>query len=232
MSELHNQSGQGTEGALEVALFPIPNAVAFPGTAMPLHVFEPRYRAMIRDCVRDGRMIGVCNTARQITPSKPATTLEQSLSSNQASYEPVAVFSAGPCEVIETTEDGRLLVNVSLSRRVRYQNEIQSVPYRIAACTELIDDSDDLSESTVSEIDQLQDRIRGVIFSLLAKQDPEVALRIDSDEWRVMSAEQFSFRVFSFLRFDADLMQNVLESTSPLQRLRMIAAILADHLDP
>ena len=29
---------------LEVALFPIPNVVAFPGVVLPLHVFEPRYR--------------------------------------------------------------------------------------------------------------------------------------------------------------------------------------------
>ena len=41
---------------LEVALFPIPSLVAFPGTIVPLHVFEPRYRQMINDCVRDQRM--------------------------------------------------------------------------------------------------------------------------------------------------------------------------------
>ena len=35
----------------EVALFPIPDLVAFPGTVIPLHVFEPRYRKMVHDCV-------------------------------------------------------------------------------------------------------------------------------------------------------------------------------------
>ena len=33
----------------EVALFPIPDLVAFPGTVIPLHVFEPRYRKMVHD---------------------------------------------------------------------------------------------------------------------------------------------------------------------------------------
>ena len=30
----------------DIALFPIPNCVAFPGTVFPLHVFEPRYRSL------------------------------------------------------------------------------------------------------------------------------------------------------------------------------------------
>ena len=46
----------------EISLFPIPNVVAFPGTVMPLHVFEPRYRALINDAVDQNRMIGVCHT--------------------------------------------------------------------------------------------------------------------------------------------------------------------------
>jgi uncharacterized protein len=35
----------------EIALFPLPNCVLFPGVVQPLHIFEPRYRAMMRDVV-------------------------------------------------------------------------------------------------------------------------------------------------------------------------------------
>ncbi|NIM63848.1 MAG: hypothetical protein GTO30_20030 [Acidobacteria bacterium] len=36
-------------------VFPLSSAVFFPGTTLPLHVFEPRYRAMVRDAQdRDG----------------------------------------------------------------------------------------------------------------------------------------------------------------------------------
>ena len=31
----------------QVPLFPLPKIVHFPGTLLPLHVFEPRYRQMI-----------------------------------------------------------------------------------------------------------------------------------------------------------------------------------------
>ena len=43
-----------------VALFPLPNAVLFPGVPLPLHIFEPRYREMVRDVERgQERLIGM-----------------------------------------------------------------------------------------------------------------------------------------------------------------------------
>jgi len=33
-------------------IFPLPQVVLFPEATLPLHVFEPRYRAMLRDCMR------------------------------------------------------------------------------------------------------------------------------------------------------------------------------------
>ncbi len=37
----------------------LPNAVLFPGTLMPLHIFEPRYRQMLEDSVTGTRMFAV-----------------------------------------------------------------------------------------------------------------------------------------------------------------------------
>ena len=41
-----------------------------------------------------------------------------------------------------------------------------------------------------------------------------------------LDASTFSFRVFQFLRFDADLMQEVLEARSPGARLELIWSVL------
>ena len=35
------------------------NAVLFPHMALPLHIFEPRYRQMIGDCLEEGHSFGV-----------------------------------------------------------------------------------------------------------------------------------------------------------------------------
>ena len=40
------------EKYLDVALFPIPGMVCFPYCSVPLHVFEPRYRAMVEDSIK------------------------------------------------------------------------------------------------------------------------------------------------------------------------------------
>ena len=40
-------------------IFPLPDVVLFPGTILPLHVFEPRYVEMTRDVVGGSRRIGI-----------------------------------------------------------------------------------------------------------------------------------------------------------------------------
>lgn len=40
-------------------IFPLPNAVLLPGGLLPLHVFEPRYRELTRDCLDGHHLMGV-----------------------------------------------------------------------------------------------------------------------------------------------------------------------------
>ncbi len=42
-----------------IPIFPLPNVVLFPEVPLPLHIFEPRYRAMVRDALAGSRLIGV-----------------------------------------------------------------------------------------------------------------------------------------------------------------------------
>ncbi len=42
-----------------VPLFPLPNVVLFPHVFLPLHIFEPRYREMVRDALAGDRIIGM-----------------------------------------------------------------------------------------------------------------------------------------------------------------------------
>lgn len=43
----------------EIPLFPLPNVVLFPAALLPLHIFEPRYRAMITDTLEGERLVGM-----------------------------------------------------------------------------------------------------------------------------------------------------------------------------
>lgn len=42
----------------ELPLFPL-RVVLYPHMPLPLHVFEPRYQTLLRDCQRDGVRFGV-----------------------------------------------------------------------------------------------------------------------------------------------------------------------------
>jgi len=44
---------------LEIPIFPLPNVVLFPSALLPLHIFEPRYRAMVADALEGERLIGM-----------------------------------------------------------------------------------------------------------------------------------------------------------------------------
>jgi uncharacterized protein len=43
----------------EIPIFPLPNVVLFPSALLPLHIFEPRYRAMVNDALEGERLIGM-----------------------------------------------------------------------------------------------------------------------------------------------------------------------------
>lgn len=43
----------------ELPLFPLPNVVLLPAAGLPLHIFEPRYRAMVKNALEGERLIGM-----------------------------------------------------------------------------------------------------------------------------------------------------------------------------
>jgi Lon protease-like protein len=57
------------EELFEVPLFPL-HVVLFPGMALPLHIFEPRYRTMIGDCLADRAPFGVVLALPESEPQR------------------------------------------------------------------------------------------------------------------------------------------------------------------
>ncbi len=212
----------------EVALFPIPNLVAFPGTLVPLHIFEPRYRRMVDDCVANNVMMGVGHTQKEIRPAPANQVREKALSTNQATYQPHQIFSAGACQIIETLDDGRLHVVIEISKRLSLGEEVQTLPYRIVKAQEVVDSDRDSIDNTESEIFQLQSSINGALIKLTSRDHPAMAETFSQQDWVHQLPDEFSFRVFQFLRFEPDLMQQVLETSSILERLRTIDDLLSN----
>jgi Lon protease-like protein len=49
---------------VRISIFPLPGVILFPGLQLPLHIFEPRYRAMIKDALARDRRIGIIQPQR------------------------------------------------------------------------------------------------------------------------------------------------------------------------
>jgi Lon protease-like protein len=208
---------------IEVALFPIPDVVAFPGMVVPLHVFEPRYRRLVHDCVNDNRLVAVSHTVKVIHQPDMARTTEEALSSNQATYKPHNVFSAGRCSIVDTTPDGRVLVTVEMSHRLTPVAELQSLPYRIVSCAP-VEDADGSPPSEENRL--LQKAIHNRLTELVASEAANPAKELKDPAWTVLDPAEYSFRIFQVLRFEADVMQSILETQSVTERLQMIAGFL------
>ena len=78
-----------------IPIFPLPNVVLFPGVFLPLHVFEQRYRELVKDTLTEDRLIGM-------TLLKPGW--DQNADGQPAVYP---VGCVGLISHIEELEDGR-----------------------------------------------------------------------------------------------------------------------------
>jgi Lon protease-like protein len=59
-----------------VRLFPIPEMVMFPHVMQPLYIFEPRYRALLEDALKDDQLIAMPVLAPRETESEGLPPLE------------------------------------------------------------------------------------------------------------------------------------------------------------
>lgn len=206
-----------------ICLFPIPDCVTFPGTIFPLHVFEPRYRDMMYHCLEEKTPVAICHTRKTISQRKGEQTREEALNSNQNTYQPFDVFSAGELELLEIANDGRMYLNVHLQNRYRSLSAIQRLPYLIHDCELFIDR--DLNEAEENECRALKDKIIHRLDAL-AFRHPTLKASFESDRWAEKSVAEFSMQLFGMVSFGADVQQEILEMNNPLERLDLALRLL------
>lgn len=207
----------------DICIFPIPDCVTFPGTVFPLHVFEPRYREMIAHCVEHEIPLSICHPQKMVSEGKAQADIEQALKSNQSTYRPHSIITAGYCSEPEVTEDGRLYLTIELEKRYRIVKEKQFLPYQVYQCEEFPDVAP--SDEQQQENHQLKDKILHRL-AILGHDDETIQFLLNDSGWQQKSAEDFSFELFGLMRFDADLMQQILEMDSAQQRLQFTLDLL------
>lgn len=99
-------------------IFPLPGALMLPRTRLPLHIFEPRYLAMLDDVLKTPqRLIGMI----QPLESEAGDGEQQHLH---------RVGSAGRLTAFSETEDGRYMITLTGVCRYRIERELSGfTPY-------------------------------------------------------------------------------------------------------
>lgn len=102
-----------------IPVFPLPGALLLPRSRLPLHIFEPRYLAMLDDVLKTPtRLIGMIQPLAGPPGRQGATGLHQ-------------IGCAGRVTAFSETEDGRYMITLSGTSRFRVLSEVEGfTPYR------------------------------------------------------------------------------------------------------
>jgi Lon protease-like protein len=184
-------------------IFPLPNCVLLPGGLLPLHVFEPRYRELTRDCLAGSQLMAIA----RLRPG-----YETSYYGRPPVYDRCGV---GRIICSEELPDGRFALLLRGVARVEIARELPSErSYRRVEARMLADAEHDRDEAldTHRRLIQLCDRLAEVI----EKGGPQLRDLVRSFDDPGMCADAIA----AALVMDADARQELLEACNPMVRLQ------------
>jgi Lon protease-like protein len=121
----------------QIPIFPLPNVVLFPNVFLPLHIFEPRYRAMVADTLDGDRIIGM-------------VLLRPGWESDYEGRPPVyPVGCAGLVTHAERHPDGRFNIVLRGLEKFRILDEDPGRSYRVARVESLAEDLTEAQRAAV-----------------------------------------------------------------------------------
>lgn len=195
------------EALTALPLFPLPQTVLFPGALMPLHIFEPRYRAMVRDVLETHRSLAIV----LITNDEPI----------DAHGHPAIASVASVGTIMDHVElaGGRFNILLRGRARVRLEELPFVPPYRRAAATELIPpQTEPLQRDLAALVSSAT-----TFASFVKERERTFAFRLPEGASPGLLADLCA----SHLVLDAKERQAILETLDPRERVRRVAEALA-----
>jgi ATP-dependent Lon protease len=196
----------------QIPLFPLP-LVLMPAEVLPLHIFEPRYRALLEDASASDNCFGVVLFDETTADGdRPAVGTIGTLAEIRESFK---------------MDDGRsniLTVGIQRFEIIEYVETLD--PYLVATVeffNDDIDDSDELYEATL----KLADRFRIALDSARAGLDIEDQTPTVNEE----DPEEFAFIVCASMRMHNSERYSILKTKSSLERVGIAAERLDKLLD-
>lgn len=185
---------------VRLSVFPLPGALLFPGLQLPLHIFEPRYRAMVSDSLARDRRIAM------IQPQAPT--------------EGAPLFRigcVGKIEEVEALEDGRYNLILQGLSRFRILRELEvTTPFRQVEAELIVDDAD----AALSAIERASFEREARAFALAQ------GYNVDWDSVSRLDDVALINGVSQIAPFDAAAKQALLEADSLPARCELLVQLM------
>jgi Lon protease-like protein len=189
-------------------LFPL-HVVLFPHMPLPLHVFEPRYRQMIAECLEEGHSFGV-------------VAIREGAESGRAT--PHDVGTLAKIIQIDRLEDGRINLLVSGASRFQIVRTANDRPY-LRGEVRIIPESGDDPQATarLTEMAALVFRQYSNLVRELVGEPPE-------DSGPPIEPELLSYLIAAALNLQVPVKQALLAQRRTDERLRLELQILRKEI--
>jgi Lon protease-like protein len=200
----------------EIAVFPLAT-VLFPGAILPLHIFEERYKKMIRYAIENGGVFGLLYRS-------------DAAIGRETPPEAGSVGCIAKINAVVPLEGGRM--NIISTGLVRYRvlGLQQSTPFAVARIEPFTDDLEPGADLNRIFAD-IAEMCRKFLIAAQTLDEPTAPVNQDLPE----EPEAFSLLVASALPIDNDAKQKLLEMTSTrlrLSRLRpYVISALSEYND-
>jgi Lon protease-like protein len=186
-----------------IPLFPLADVVLFPTVFLPLHIFEPRYRDMVRDALASDRIIGMALLKPGYEPEYHA---------RPPIYD---VGCAGLITHHERLADGCYNIVLRGLARFRVHREDHSRPYRLAHVESL---AEPLADSDRAALHEERRRLETLLVPLVEGGESQVPPNLPDDHLVNALAQ--------YLDLEAVERQALLEHDGLLSRCRSLIDLI------
>jgi Lon protease-like protein len=189
---------------IRLPIFPLPGAILFPRSQLPLHIFEPRYRDMVRDAIDGSNRIGMIQPHRLDDDNRAPL------------YN---VGCVGEIVGIEELDDGRFNIVLLGSNRFRFMQEVEAeAAYRCAEVDIAAFDDDEPSALSLAQRAEVEREARRLGDAMGLAVDWDAVSRLD-DEMLVNAIAQVA-------PFDVGAKQALLEQARLDERADLLVQLM------
>jgi Lon protease-like protein len=198
----------------ELSIFPLPNVALFPGAALPLHVFEPRYRELTRAALDGNQVLAIARL-------KPGFEVD---------YEgrpPVFdVCGVGRIEAHQERADGRFDITLRGLIRARILEELPPLrTFRQVRAERIADASSDQALVAAWQLKL------AALWEQLAPHLPEPVRDLRALTRGADDVSAYTDRLAAAMVADPEASQQLMSERDPAERLRLLAARVQELVD-